>query len=313
MRGTQFTELSTFVAVAEEASFTKAAKRLRLSTPALSQSVKALEERMGVRLLNRTTRSVALTEAGERLLTQLRPLLERFDSAVESVNTFRDRPAGHLRMTMPPPVAKVLAPILARFLEQYPEIAVEISVATSLTDIVAGRFDAGFRRGELVAHDMIAVRVTDDMRHVVVASPDYLARHGEPQSLADLHAHDCVRLRLPDGGFIPWEFVVHGKTVEFEVEGRVIVNDPELLVSAALEGIGVIYIFEEYVAPMIADGRLVSLLENSARPSANGFFLYYPSRRQNPAALNALIDFLRTNLRANETLDKGRKKRLQMT
>jgi DNA-binding transcriptional LysR family regulator len=304
MRGTQFTELSAFATVAEQASFTKAAKRLGLSTATLSQTVRALEERLGVRLLNRTTRSVAPTHAGERLLAQLRPLLDGFDAAIESVNAFRDRPAGHLRLTMPPPVAKfVLAPVLARFLERYPEIVIEISVESGLTDIVAGRFDAGFRRGNLVARDMIAVRVTDDFRHVAVASPDYLARHGRPQTPADLTAHNCIRLRLPDGRFIPWQFVVQGKTVEFEVKGSAIVNDPELVVSAALEGIGITYVVEEYVAPMIADGRLVCLLEDFA-PNANGFFLFYPSRRQNPAALQALIEFLRNNLRTSEKMAK---------
>src|SRR6266566_139099 len=164
MRGTQFAELSAFVAVAEEASFTKAAKRLGLSTATLSQTVRSLEERLGVRLLNRTTRSVALTEAGERMLRQLRPLLDGFDAAIESVNAFRDRPAGHLRLTLPPPVAKfTLAPILARFRAKYPEITIEISVDVGLIDIVAGRFDAGFRRGNVIALDMIAVR--DHRRH----------------------------------------------------------------------------------------------------------------------------------------------------
>jgi DNA-binding transcriptional LysR family regulator len=298
MRGTQFGELSTFVAVAEEASFTKAAKRMGLSTATLSQTVRALEERLGVRLLNRTTRSVAPTEAGERMLRQLRPLLDGFDAAIESVNAFRDRPAGHLRLTVPPPVAKfTLAPILARFLAKYPEITIEISVDTGMTDIVAGRFDAGFRRGNVIARDMIAVRVTDDMRQVAVASPDYVARHGRPRVPADLHAHNCIRFRLPGNGFIPWEFVVDGKLVEFDVGGSVIVNEPELLIRTALAGIGVVYIIEEYVAPMIADGRLIAVLDDFVLPRMSGFFLFYPSRRQNPAALQALIDFLRTNLR----------------
>jgi DNA-binding transcriptional LysR family regulator len=146
---------------------------------------------------------------------------------------------------------------------------------------------------------MIAVRATNDMRLVAVASPDYVGRRGRPQKPADLRAHNCIRLRLPDGAFIPWQFVAEGTTVEPDVEGSVIVNDPELVVSAAVEGIGVAYIFEDYVAPMLADGRLVRVLEDSALPPAKGFFLYYPSRRQNPAALQALIGFLRTNLRTN--------------
>jgi DNA-binding transcriptional LysR family regulator len=171
MRRNQFTELSAFVVVAEHASFSRAAERLGLSTATLSQSVRALEEHLGVRLLNRTTRSVALTEAGERLLGQLRPLLDGFDAAVDSVNAFREKPSGNLRLTMPPPVARfVLGPVLGRFLDRYPEIVIEATVESGLTDIVAGRYDAGIRRGSVVARDMIAVRVTDDMHYRVVAS-----------------------------------------------------------------------------------------------------------------------------------------------
>jgi DNA-binding transcriptional LysR family regulator len=299
MRGTKFSGLSAFVAVAEQASFTKAAERLGLSTATLSQTVRALEDQLGVRLLNRTTRSVAPTDAGERLLMQLRPLLDGFDAAIESINAFREKPAGHLRLTMPPPVARfVLAPVLARFLEQYPDIVIETTVESVLTDIVAARYDAGIRRGNLVARDMIAVRVTDDMHYLVVASPDYLARRGRPRTPADLQAHNCIRYRLPDGGFIPWVFVVAGETVEFNVSGSVVViNDPELVISATLEGIGIAYLYEDYVAPLVAEGRLVSLLDKSALPVTDGFFLFYPSRRQNPAALRALIEFLRSEVR----------------
>ena len=298
MRRAQFGELNAFVAVAEYASFTKAAERLGLSTATLSQTVRALEDQLGVRLLNRTTRSVAPTDAGERLLKQLRPLLDSFDAAIESVNAFRERPGGHLRLTMPPSAARlVLAPVLARFLEQYPDIAIETTVESVLTDIVAGRYDAGIRRGNLVARDMIAMRVTDDMHYLVVASPDYLARRDQPQTPADLQGHNCIRYRLPGGGFIPWVFVVDGKTVEFDVSGSVVViNDPELVIGAALEGIGIAYLYEEYVASLVADGRLVSLLDKSALPITDGFFLFYPSRRQNPAALRALIDFLRSDM-----------------
>jgi DNA-binding transcriptional LysR family regulator len=300
MRGTQFAELSAFVAVAEEASFTKAAKRLGLSTATLSGTVRSLEEQLGVRLLNRTTRSVAPTAAGERMLAQLRPLLDGFDAALESINAFRDKPTGHLRLTAPAPVAKlVLAPMLARFLAQYPEITIEISVEDRLTDIVAERYDAGFRRGRIIARDMIAVRVTDDARSHVVASPNYLARRGRPLKPVDLQAHNCIRLRLPSGDFFPWEFVAEGKTVELPVDGSMVVNNADLQVSAALEGIGVIYMLEEYVQPALATGSLVSLLGDSVRPPREGFFLYYPSRRQNPAALQALIEFFRKESRGS--------------
>jgi DNA-binding transcriptional LysR family regulator len=309
MRGNQFTELSAFVAVAEHASFTKAAERLGLSTAALSQTVRALEERLGVRLLNRTTRSVAPTDVGERLLTQLRPLLNGFDAAIESVNAFREKPAGHLRLTVPPPAAKfVLAPVLARFLEQYPEIVIETTVESALTDIVAAGYDAGIRRGNSLARDMIAVRVTDDMHYLVVASPDYVARRGRPQTPGDLQAHNCIRYRLPGGGFIPWIFVAEGKTVEFAVNGSVVViNDPELVIRTALDGVGVAYLYEDYVASLVADGRLVSLLEKSALPITDGFFLFYPSHRQIPAALRAFIDFLRADLRTAANRGSGRR------
>jgi DNA-binding transcriptional LysR family regulator len=305
MRGTQFSELSAFVAVAEQASFTKAAKQIGLSTATLSQTIRALEERLGVRLLNRTTRSVSPTEAGEQLLARLRPALDGFDDALESMNAFRDRPAGHLRLTVPPPVASfVLAPLLASFLAQYPEIALEISAEAALVDIVANRFDAGIRIGPLVARDMIAVPITDKLRVVVVASPEYLAQHPRPQTPKDLQTHNCIRLRFGIGGILPWHFVVDGKRIEFDVEGALIVNENDLAVRAALDGVGVYYGLEDYVAPMIADGRLESLLDGWMPPPADGFYLYYPSRRQNPAALQALIGFLRANFKASGSAGK---------
>lgn len=312
IRGTRFAELNAFVAVAEQASFTKAARRLGLSTATLSQTVRALEDHLGVRLLNRTTRSVAPTDAGERLLAQLRPLFDGFETAIESVNAFRETPTGRLRLTMPPPVARfVLAPVLARFLKRYPEIVLETTVESGLTDIVADRFDAGFSRGNLVARDMIAVRVTNDLHYRVVGSPDYVARYGRPRTPADLHAHNCIRYRLPGGGFIPWLFVEDGKLIEFDIAGSLIViNDPELVINAALQGVGIAYLYEEYVGRMIADGRLVSLLDKSVLPVTEGFFLFYPSRRQNSAALRALIDFLRGELRQN---GEGAKRQLITT
>ncbi len=297
MRGTRFAELSAFVAVAELSSFTKAAQRLGISTATLSQTIRALEESLGVRLLNRTTRNVSPTDIGERLWVQLRPLLDGFDTAVESVNSFRERPAGHLRLTVPPPVARfVLQPLLARFTEQFPEITLDISAQSALADIVAERYDAGIRVSSRLAKDMIAMRITDNVRYVVVAAPGYLARRGLPQRPADLHAHSCIRIRLSAGGFIPWRFVIQGRTVEIEVEGPLILDDPDLVVSAALDGIGIAYIDEDYVASMIADGRLVRVLEDAVVPTTDGFFLFYPTRRHNSAALRAFIDFLRANV-----------------
>jgi len=209
MREARFAKLSAFVAVADCGSFTKAAAQLGLSTGSLSHAIRELEESLGVRLLNRTTRSVAPTEAGEKMLTRLRPLFEDIEAAVDEANAFRDKPAGRLRLTVSPPVASfVLAPLLPRFFAQYPEIIIDVSVDPVLTDIVAGRYDAGIRIGRLVARDMIAVRISDPLRLVVAASPDYLARHQRPKTPKDLQAHNCMRLRFP-GGHIPAMAICH--------------------------------------------------------------------------------------------------------
>jgi len=304
MRGNCFSELNAFVAVAEQGSFTKAAAQLGVSKGSLSHNIRAIEERLGVRLLNRTTRSVAPTEAGERMLARLRPLLDDLAATVDEVNEFRDRPTGHLRLTMPRPVASfVIAPLLARFAAQYPEIVVDISVSPALTDIVAGRYDAGFRVGNRIGRDMIAVRVTDALRFVVAASPDYLARHPAPERPQDLQTHNCIRLRFPSGEFFPWRFVIDDKVQELEVEGSLIGSDTDLLLRAAVDGAGIVYALSEYAAPMIASGQLIPLLETWMPPPSEGFFLYYPSRRQNLASLRAFIDFLRANRKTNAKAD----------
>jgi DNA-binding transcriptional LysR family regulator len=300
MRANEFAELSAFVAVADELSFTKAAVRLGLSPASLSLSVRALEERLGVRLLNRTTRSVAPTDAGQRMLGAVRPLLDGFQTAIESVNVFRDKPAGHLRLTMAPTGSLLLATPLAEFVAAYPQITIEISVDSAYVDIVAARFDAGFRPGHKIAKDMIALRVSDDMRVVVAASPRYLARYSRPKTPADLREHNCIRFRLPSGNTYPWNFRVRGKNVEVEVGGSLVVNDPQLTINLALEGAGLMYSAEGFVAPMIADGRLISLLDDSSLPRLDGLYMYYPSRRQNSAALQALINFLRTNSKTRQ-------------
>jgi DNA-binding transcriptional LysR family regulator len=252
-----------------------------------------------VRLLNRTTRSVAPTAAGERLLARLRPLLADFDAALDSINAFRDKPAGLLRLTVPPPVASfMLAPLLARFLAEYPAIDLEISADAALTDIVAGRFDAGMRAGERVERDMIAVRIGAQIRSVVVAGPDYLARHPRPTTPRDLETHNCIRFRFPSGSILPWQFEKEGKQVEVAVEGRLTVNDPELAIRAALDGVGVLYTGLGYAAPEIKAGRLVPVLEDWRTHSA-AIFLYYPSRRQVPVPLQVFMAFLRANLKGD--------------
>jgi DNA-binding transcriptional LysR family regulator len=241
---------------------------------------------------------VAPSAAGERLLARLRPLLNDFDSVLDSINAFRGKPSGLLRLTVPPPAANfLLAPLLSRFLAQYPAIELEISVDAALTDIVAGRFDAGFRPGERVERDMIAVRIGEEIRGVVVAAPDYLARHPRPTTPRDLQTHNCIRFRFPSGVIIPWQFEKKGKQMEVQVEGHLTVNDEELAITVALDGVGVLYTALGYAPTEIKAGRLVPLLEDWRTGSA-AFFLYYSSRRQMPLPLQVFIEFLRKNLRA---------------
>ena len=298
MRRPELGEMNAFVTVAQRCSFAKAAVQLGISRSRLSETIRGLEDRLGVRLLNRTTRSVAPTAAGERLLARLRPLLDDFDTVLESINVFRDKPAGLLRLTVLPPAANLmLAPLISRFLAQYPAIDLEISVDAALPDSVAGRFDAGIRPGERVERDMIAVRIGEEMRGVLVAAPDYLARHPRPTSPRDLETHSCIRFRFPSGVIAPWQFERKGKQVEVAVDGRFTVNDEELAIRAAVDGVGVLYTALGYAAPEIKAGRLVLLLEEW-RPRSAAIFLYYPSRRQIPLPLQAFIEFLRENLRA---------------
>jgi DNA-binding transcriptional LysR family regulator len=287
--------MTAFAAVAERRSFARAAATLGVSRSALSETIRALETRLGVRLLNRTTRSVAPTEAGERLLAQVRPLLADFAAALDSIGTFRDKPAGTLRLTVAPPAASsLLGPLLARFLAQYPAIQLEVSVDSALVDIVAERFDAGIRPGERLERDMISIRVTDELRVITVAAPSYLARHPRPAAPHDLEAHDCIRIRIDAGVLLPWLFEKKGKRLEVAVRGSLIVNDRDLALRAALDGAGLLQLPADEAQPLVAANRLVPLLEDwSLRLS--GFFLYHSSRRQVPPALQALIDFLRAN------------------
>jgi DNA-binding transcriptional LysR family regulator len=294
-RHADFRQLSAFSAVAERRSFAKAALELGVSRSALSETIRALEERLGVRLLNRTTRSVALTEAGERLLAHVRPLLDDFAAALDSVGAFRDKPAGTLRLTVAPPAARWFLPgLLARFLAQHPGIQVEVSVDSALVDIVAERFDAGIRPGERVQRDMIAMRLTGEIRVVLAAAPSYLARRPAPATPRDLEAHDGIRIRLPGGHFIPWWFERKGTRLEVDVQGSLIVNDADLAQRAALEGAGLLQFASEELAPHFAAKRLVPLLEDWA-PRISGFFLYHPSRRHVPPPLQAFLDFLRAD------------------
>jgi DNA-binding transcriptional LysR family regulator len=294
MRGTQFAELSAFVAVAEHRNFRKAAAQLGIAPSGLSQTIHSLEERLGVRLFNRTTRSVALTEAGEHLLADAQPVLDGIDKAIESVNAFRDKPSGALRLSASRLAATLLVgPVLPQFLAEYPDIKLEVAADDTHSDIVSSRFDAGIRVGERVEKDMIAVRLLDDQRLTAVASPAYLALHPRPLTPEDLHAHNCVRLRSDwDGSIESWHFENASRRVDVAVEGSLILNDWHLVRNAVLEGIGVGYLPALLISAPLADGRLVQVLPDwSGHPSAP--FLYYPSRRQMPGALRAFIDFMR--------------------
>lgn len=294
MRGSEFAELVAFVAIAEHGSFVKAAAALGVSTSTLSQSMRTLEERLGVRLLNRTTRSVAPTEAGERLLVRIRPALGEIGGAVEEINAYRDRPAGTLRLNVASLAVRMLiAPVIARFVAEYPAITVDLTVEDGIgaIDIVRGRFDAGIRAGRWIERDMIALRISPETRLLAVAAPAYLARHPPPIVPHDLERHACIRFR--SGDVVPrWLFERGGETIEVAVDGPLITTDIDLIMRAALDGIGICYMVESYVAPDLAAGRLVPLLEDWA-PRYEGYHIFYPSRRQMPASLTAFIDFLR--------------------
>jgi DNA-binding transcriptional LysR family regulator len=287
-------EINAFVAVLECKSFSTAAKHLNLSPPRVSETVRQLEERLGVRLIERTTRSVAPTVAGERLLARLRPILDDYRAALDLVNDFRDKPAGVVRLTVAPPVAYLgLVSNISRFLVAYPEISVEISADSSLTDIVAGRFDAGIRHAERLERDMIAVRISDEIPVVTVAAPSYIARHGRPQTPHELAKHDCIRIRFGSGALISWRLRLNRRVVEVPVEGRFIVNDDRMAMQAVLEGAGLLQMPRSSVERELAAKRLVTVLDEFQQPPIAGFFLYYPSRRQIRPALKVLVDFLR--------------------
>ena len=297
MRGQEFGELTAFVAVADHGNFSKAAAALGISTSTMSQTIRSLEERLGVRLLNRTTRSVALTEAGTRLLDQIHPALNELGSAIESLTAESGNPSGVLRLSVGSlAVGMVIDPVLPGFRTAYPDITLDIVVDDSLIDIVGGRFDAGIRPGSRIERDMIALRVAPDSRLIAVASPGYLAEHGRPQTPGDLSDHNCIRFRQTTGAIHKWEFENGAEKIEVGVEGSIITNNLDLVVRAALNGIGVGYMLEDYMAAHIAEGRLVPVLEDWSLPFA-GYHLFYPSRRQMPPKLKAFADFLRNATR----------------
>jgi DNA-binding transcriptional LysR family regulator len=287
-------DLLAFRAVARERSFTRAAARIGVSPSALSHTIRGLEERLGVRLLTRTTRSVAPTEAGERFLAAIGPHFDGIEAEIAALSEFRDKPAGTIRITTGIDAARtILWPAVARLLSEYPDVHVELSVNAGFVDIVAERFDAGVRLGETVAQDMVAVRIGPDMRMAAVASPSYFAINKPPKTPHELAGHNCINLRFPTlGGLYAWEFEKAGRAVNVRVEGQLIVNDIELALQAALDGSGIAYLPEDYVRSRIDDGRLTRVLADWSPPFP-GYHLYYPSRRHQSPAFALLVEALR--------------------
>jgi len=289
-----FHDVIAFVAVARERNFTRAAAKLGVSQSALSQTIRELEARLGVRLLTRTTRSVSPTEAGERLLRTVAPRFEEIEAEMAALSELRETPAGTIRITATEyAVDTILWPKLIKFLRQYPDIKVELFIDNALTDIAAQQFDAGVRAGEQVAKDMIAVRIGPDMRMAVVGAPSYFKKRSELNKPQDLVGHSCINLRLSThGGLYAWEFEKDGRELRVRVEGQLTFNNTAQMLNAALAGFGLAYVPEDLVQPHLTKRRLKRVLEDWCQPYS-GYHLYYPSRRQSSAAFALLVDALR--------------------
>jgi DNA-binding transcriptional LysR family regulator len=289
-----YDQLAIFSAVAQARSFTRAAAKLGMSQPALSRAMRQLEERLGVRLLSRTTRSVKPTEAGEHLLRVIAPRFEEIDSELALLSQYRDKPAGKLRITAGEHSAiTLLQPVLGKLLPDNPDLQIEIIVDYGLTDIVAEGFDAGVRLGEQVAKDMIAMRIGPDMCMAVVGSPAYFARHPPPREPSELMQHNCITLRMPTyGGLLPWEFEKNGQTLNVRIEGQMVFNNISMRLEAVLQGLGLACMPEDLVREHVAAGRLIRVLADWCAPFS-GYHLYYPSRRQSSPAFTLLREALR--------------------
>jgi DNA-binding transcriptional LysR family regulator len=294
MPNENFNNLAAFVVVAKERSFTRAAAKLGVSQSALSQTIKGLEARLGLRLLTRNTRSVSPTKAGERLLRSVAPRFEEIEHEIAALSAMREKPAGTIRITAGEhPAVTVLQSALAKFLPDYPDIHVEIIVDYGLTDMVAEGYDAGVRLGEQVAKDMIAVRIGPEMRMAVVGSPSYFEKHPRPETPQDLTQHDCINIRMPTyGGLFPWEFEKNGRELKVRVEGQLTLNNIVLRLNSALAGLGLAYMPEDQALEYIAEGRLIRVLEDWCELFP-GYHLYYPSRRHSSPAFALLIEALR--------------------
>ena len=293
MRAGDFADFAIFVAIAEEGSLRAAAARLDLRPSTVSHGLRALEARLGVRLFHRTTRSVALTEAGQALLARIAPALSTLEAADEAVNDFRAHPTGQVRLSVPRGIAScVLLPKLRAFAERFPDVRLDIAAENGFVDIVSAGFDAGVRLGESVARDMVALRITPPVQAVIVAAPDYLARCPAPQSPQDLAGHRCIGFRQLGGGRLyRWEFVRDGQAFEQAVSSALVLDDPELMLDATMRGLGLAYALDVFCRAALTDGRLLPVLEGWL-PRYDGFFLYYPNR-QVSAALRALCEVLR--------------------
>jgi DNA-binding transcriptional LysR family regulator len=294
MRRVNANDLSVFLAIARHQSFRKAADEIGVTTSALSHSLRALEEALGLRLLNRTTRSVALTEAGQRLWSRVVPAFRDIGDALDDLNTFRDTPTGALRINAARPSTQIiLLPMVTRFLAAYPGVNVEIIVNNALVDMVSEGFDAGVRFGEVIARDMIAVRLGPPQRSAYVASPEFFRRHPKPTHPVELKGLPCIRFRFESGRTYAWEFEQGGVELSVEVDGQLTLSEQDLAVQAALDGAGIAFAFEAQVKELIEQGRLVRVLDDWC-PHYPGFYLYYPSRRHLPATLRAFVDFARS-------------------
>lgn len=286
-------DLLAFRAVARERSFTRAAVLMGVSPSALSHTMRRLEERLGIRLLTRTTRNVAPTEAGERLLASVGPHFDEIEAGLAALDELRDKPAGTIRITSGDHAAEtILWPALRKFLPDYPDIIVEVNVESGFTDIVGDRFDAGVRLGEAVAKDMIAVRIGPDERMVVVGAPAYFERRNIPRAPQDLAEHRCINYRFPGSGLYAWEFENDGREVRVRVEGQLVFNTVNLVCKAATEGLGLAFLPQDVTSEAVADGRLIRVLDDWTPPFP-GYHLYYPSRRQQSPAFALLVEALR--------------------
>lgn len=294
MKREELGNLAMFLAVAEERSFTKAAAKLGISQSALSHTVRRLETKLGLRLLTRTTRSVAPTEAGERLIETLRPALDTIDDKLATLTELRQRPGGTVRITSSAHAARaVLWPVIDRLTAEHPDLNIEISIEGGFVDIVADRYDAGVRLGEALEQDMIAVPIGPKLRMAAFASPSYLARHGTPLTPYDLANHNCISLRMStSGGLYAWEFERGGKELRVKAEGQLVFNDAHLIVTAALAGRGIAFMIEDHVSSHFADGSLVRVLDEWCEPF-DGYYLYHTSRRQPSPAFKMVLEALR--------------------